>query len=73
MSATRDNSRVLRALRELENMFGSQEADSTSSVDDTIARRLSFGESILESRIDTSSSSEGKVRRERCPNCAASF
>lgn len=60
MSATRDNSRVLRALRELENMFGSQEADSTSSVDDTIARRLSFGESILESRIDTSSSSEAK-------------
>uniref|UniRef100_L7M3N2 Putative paramyosin n=1 Tax=Rhipicephalus pulchellus TaxID=72859 RepID=L7M3N2_RHIPC len=60
MSATRDNSRVLRALRELENMFGSREADSTGSVDDTIARRLSFGESILETRTDTSSSSEAK-------------
>lgn len=60
MSATRDNSRVLRALRELENMFGSREADSTFSVDDTIARRLSFGESMSETRIDTSSTAETK-------------
>lgn len=60
MSAIRDNTRVLRALRELENMFGSREADSTGSVDDTIARRLSFGESMSETRIDTSSTSETK-------------
>lgn len=60
MSAIRDNTRVLRALRELENMFGSREADSTGSVDDTIARRLSFGESMSETRIDTSSTSESK-------------
>lgn len=60
MSAIRDNTRVLRALRELENMFGSREVDSTGSVDDTIARRLSFGESMSETRIDTSSTSESK-------------
>lgn len=59
MSARRDNSRVLRALRELENMFGSREADS-SAADDTIARRLSFGESISETRNDSSNSSEAK-------------
>ncbi|KAH7943809.1 hypothetical protein HPB52_011792 [Rhipicephalus sanguineus] len=41
-------------------MFGSREADSTGSVDDTIARRLSFGESMSETRIDTSSTSETK-------------
>lgn len=60
MSYRLDNSRVLRALRDLDNMFSSREADSTGSADDTIARQLSFGESITETRIDTSGSSEAK-------------
>lgn len=41
--SVRENTLVLRALRDFENLFGSYEPES-STEDDTIARRLSFGE-----------------------------
>ncbi|XP_077490351.1 mitotic spindle assembly checkpoint protein MAD1-like isoform X1 [Amblyomma americanum] len=58
MSSVLENTRVLRALRDLENMFGPPE--ESSAEDDTIARQLYFGESISDTRTDISGSSETK-------------